>query len=212
MGCDTGELVALMWFGNRFLHTPATQEEAEGYLMSACMLGDKTAQGYYGGWLVNRGKSFEEQARGIAWLKASVAQGHASAMYNLADALRKGKGVEVDADAAHALLEQGAALGNSECQCFLGIDYMYGEGVPVDKERAHDLFQIASLQGDLWATYLLGITYEAGDGVKQDLAKAFECFMKPAWPSFRVRSFELAGRSCAATVCLKTNPPALSGF
>jgi TPR repeat protein len=148
-----------MWFGNRFLHTPASQEEAEGYLMSACMLGDKTAQGYYGGWLVNRGKSLR-QARGIAWLKASVAQGHASAMYNLADALRKGKGVEVDADAAHALLEQGAALGNSECQCFFGHRlHVWRRRARRQQRRAHDLFQIASLQGDLWATYLLGITY-----------------------------------------------------
>jgi TPR repeat protein len=207
MACDTGELVALMWFGNRFLHTPASQEEAEAYLMSACILGEKTAQAYYGGWLVNRGKSFEEQARGVAWLRSSVAQGHASAMYNLADALRKGKGVEVDAHAAHALLEQGAALGNSECQCFLGIDYMYGDSVPVDKERAHDLFQIASLQGDLWATYLLGITYEAGDGVKQDLAKAYECFMKASAAEFSGAQFRI-GRALMRGHGVAKNKPA----
>ena len=207
MGCDTGELVALMWFSNRFLHTPETQEEAEGYLMAACMLGDKVAQSYYGGWLVSRGKSFEEQARGIAWLRRSVAQGHASAMYHLADALRKGKGVEVDATEAHALLEQGAALGNSECQCFLGIDYMYGEGVPKDKERAHDLFQIASLQGDLWATYLLGITYEAGDGVKQDNAKAFECFMKASEAEFPGAQFRI-GRALMRGHGVPQNKPA----
>jgi len=207
MGCDTGELVALMWFGNRFLHSAASQEEAEEHLMSACMLGDKTAQGYYGGWLVNRGKSYEEQARGIAWLRSSVAQRHASAMYNLADALRKGKGVEVDAAEAHDLLEQGAALGNSECQCFLGIDYMYGEGVPVDKERAHDLFQIASLQGDLWATYLLGITYEAGDGVKQDHAKAYECFTKASVAEFPGAQFRI-GRALMRGLGVPKNKPA----
>jgi TPR repeat protein len=145
MGCDTGDLASLMWFSNRFLYLPESQEEAAEHLMSACMLGDKVAQGYFGGWLVGRGKSFEEQAKGIVWLRSSVAQGHPSAMYNLADALRKGKGVEVNTTEAHALLEQGAHLGNSECQCFLGIDYMYGEGVPVNKERAHDLFQIAAL-------------------------------------------------------------------
>jgi len=191
MACDTGELASFMWFGNRFLYMPESQAEAEGYLWFACMLGDKVAQAYLGGWLVNRGKSFEEQAKGIDWLQCSVAQGQASAMYTLADALRKGKGVEVDAKAAHALLEQGAALGNSECQCFLGIDYMYGEQVPVDKERAHDLFQIASLQGDLWATYLLGVTYEAGDGVKQDLAKAFECYMKASEAEFSGAQFRI---------------------
>ena len=207
MACDTGELMAMMWFGNRFLHMPASQEEAEAYLMSACIMGEKTSQGYYGGWLVNRGKSFEEQARGIAWLRSSVAQGHASAMYNLADALRKGKGVEADATAAHALLEQGAALGNSECQCFLGIDYMYGDGVPVDKERAHDLFQIASLQGDLWAMYLLGITYEAGDGVKQDLAKAYECFMTASVAEFSGAQFRI-GRALMRGHGVPKNKPA----
>jgi TPR repeat protein len=207
MACDTGELMAMMWFGNRFLHMPASQEEAEAYLMSACIMGEKTSQGYYGGWLVNRGKSFEEQARGIAWLRSSVAQGHASAMYNLADALRKGKGVEADATAAHALLEQGAALGNSECQCFLGIDYMYGDGVLVDKERAHDLFQIASLQGDLWAMYLLGITYEAGDGVKQDLAKAYECFMTASVAEFSGAQFRI-GRALMRGHGVPKNKPA----
>jgi TPR repeat protein len=207
MGCDTGELVALMWFGNRFLHSASSQAEAEEHLMSACMLGDKTAQGYYGGWLVNRGKSYEEQARGIAWLRSSVAQRHASAMYNLADALRKGKGVEVDAAEAHDLLEQGAALGNSECQCFLGIDYMYGEGVPVDQERAHDLFQIAALQGDLWATYLLGVTYEAGDGVKQDHAKAFECFTKASVAEFPGAQFRI-GRALMRGLGVPKNKPA----
>ena len=207
MGCDAGDMGALMWFANRFLGQPESQEEAEGYLMSACMLGDKLAQGFYGGWLVSRGKSFDEQAAGVAWLKRSVAQGHASAIYNLADALRKGKGIEVDATAAHELLEQGAALGNSECQCFLGIDYMYGEGVPVDKERAHDLFQIASLQGDLWATYLLGITYEAGDGVKQDLAKAFECFMKASEAEFSGAQFRI-GRALLRGHGVPKNKPA----
>jgi TPR repeat protein len=207
MGCDAGDMGALMWFANRFLGQPESQEEAEGYLMSACMLGDKLAQGFYGGWLVSRGKSFDEQAAGVAWLKRSVAQGHASAMYNLADSRRKGKGIEVDATAAHELLEQGAALGNSECQCFLGIDYMYGEGVPVDKERAHDLFQIASLQGDLWATYLLGITYEAGDGVKQDLAKAFECFMKASEAEFSGAQFRI-GRALLRGHGVPKNKPA----
>jgi TPR repeat protein len=207
MGCDAGDMGALMWFANRFLGQPESQEEAEGNLMSACMLGDKLAQGIYGGWLVSRGKSFDEQAAGVAWLKRSVAQGHASAMYNLADSLRKGKGIEVDATAAHELLEQGAALGNSECQCFLGIDYMYGEGVPVDKERAHDLFQIASLQGDLWATYLLGITYEAGDGVKQDLAKAFECFMKASEAEFSGAQFRI-GRALLRGHGVPKNKPA----
>ena len=207
MGCETGELASLMWFGNRFLHKPDSQEEAEGYLMSACMLGDKLSQGYYGGWLVNRGKSFEQQATGIEWLQSSVAQGHPSAMYSLADALRKGKGIAVDNKAAHNLLEQGAALGNSECQCFLGISYMYGDEVDIDKERAHDLFQIAALQGDLWAMFLLGITYEAGDGVKQDLTKAFECFMKASEAEFPGALFRI-GRALMRGHGVAKNKPA----
>ena len=207
MGCNTGDLASLMWFANRFLYMPDAQDEAEGYLMSACMLGDKVAQAYFGGWLVNRGKSFEQQASGIEWLQCSVAQGHASAMYALADALRKGKGIEVDNKHAHELLEQGAALGNSECQCFLGISYMYGDEVDIDKERAHDLFQIAALQGDLWAMYLLGITYEAGDGVKQDAAKAFECFMKASEAEFSGAQFRI-GRALMRGSGVPKNKPA----
>jgi len=92
MGCDTGDIASLMWFSNRFLYIPESQEEAAEHLMSACMLGDKVAQGYFGGWVVGRGKSFEEQAKGIVWLKSSVAQGHPSAMYKLADALAKRQG------------------------------------------------------------------------------------------------------------------------
>ena len=209
MGCDTGDLASLMWFSNRFLYLPESQDEAAEHLMSACMLGDKVAQGYFGGWLVGRGKSFEEQAKGIVWLRSSVAQGHPSAMYNLADALRKGKGVEVNTTEAHALLEQGAHLGNSECQCFLGIDYMYGEGVPVNKERAHDLFQIAALQGDLWATFLLGITYESGDGVKQDLAKAFECLMESSKAEFPGAQFRIGRALMRGHGVAKNKPSAV---
>ena len=207
MGCDTGDMGALMWFANRFLYDPVSQDEAEDYLMAVCMLGDKVGQGFYGGWLVNRGKSYEEQTTGIEWLQSSVAQGHPSAMYALADAMRKGKGIEVDNKAAHDLLEQGAALGNSECQCYLGISYMYGDEVEIDKERAHDLFQIASLQGDLWAMYLLGITYEAGDGVKQDHAKAFECFMKASEAEFPGAQFRI-GRALMRGYGVAKNKPA----
>ncbi len=207
IGCDTGDLGSLMWFANRFLYTTESQEEAEGYLMSACMLGDKLAQGLYGRWLVNRGKSFEDQATGVEWLQSSVAQGNASAMYSLSVAMRKGQGTAVDNQAAHALLERGAALGNSECQCFLGIAYMYGDEVEIDKERAHDLFQIAALQGDLWAMYLLGITYEAGDGVKQDLAKAFECFMKASEADFPGAQFRI-GRALLRGHGVPKNKPA----
>lgn len=184
MGCDTGEVAALIWFGYRFIGSDGSQDEARGYLQSACMLGDPYAQSFYGAWLVSHGKSYEEQAQGVAWLRSAVDQGHTSAICPLADALRKGKGTEVNLKEAHHLMVQGAELGISECQCHMGIDYMYGDQVPVDKERAHDWFQIASLQGDLWATYLLGMTYEAGDGVAQDHVKAFECFMQASKAEF----------------------------
>ncbi len=207
LGCDTANLAALMWFGNRFIDSKESHEEAEGYLQSACMLGDKYAQSFYGAWLVRNGKSFETQAKGVTWLKKSVAQNHVSAMPVLADALRKGKGAEVDLKAAHELIEQGANMGNSECQCHLGISYMYGDEVEVDKERAHDLFQIASLQGDLWATHLLGITYEAGDGVQQDLTKAFDCYMKASKAEFPGAQFRI-GRALMRGKGVAVNKPA----
>ena len=63
IGCDTGNLASLMWFGNRFIDSSESHDEAEGYLKSACMMGDKYAQSFYGAWLVKHGKSFEAQAK-----------------------------------------------------------------------------------------------------------------------------------------------------
>ena len=207
LGCDTGNLAALLWFANKFLDSKESHDEAEGYLKSACMLDDKYAQSTYGAWLLRNGKSFEAQAKGVAWLRQSVAQQHVSAMPVLADALRKGKGVEVNLKAAHELIEQGANMGNSECQCHLGIAYMYGDEVEVDKERAHDLFQIASLQGDLWATLLLGMTYEGGDGVPQDFSKAFDCFMQASKAEFPGAQFRI-GRAFMRGKGVAVNKPA----
>ena len=207
LGCDTANVAALLWFVNRFLDSKESHDEAESYLKSACMLGDKYAQSSYGAWLLRNGKSFEAQAKGVAWLHKSVAQHHASAMPVLADALRKGKGVDVDLKAAHQLIEQGATMGNSECQCHLGISYMYGDEVEADKERAHDLFQIASLQGDLWATLLLGMTYEGGDGVPQDFTKAFDCFMKASKAEFPGAQFRI-GRALMRGKGVPVNKPA----
>ena len=207
IGCDTGNLASLMWFGNRFIDSSESHDEAEGYLKSACMMGDKYAQSFYGAWLVKHGKSFEAQAQGVSWLRKSLAQGHLSAICPLSEAIRKGQGAKVNLKEAHDLMAYGADMGRSECQCHLGISYMYGDEVDIDKERAHDLFQIASLQGDLWATHLLGITYEAGDGVQQDFAKAFECFMKASTAEFPGAHFRV-GRALMRGHGVPKNKPA----
>jgi hypothetical protein len=115
----------------------------------------------------------------MCWL-SDARQGYKPAMYRLSEALRDGRGADVDEKEALYWLQLGADLGNCDCQCALGVCYLNGGIVEKDFDKAHQWFQIASLQGEGWPWYLLGISYEDGLGVTKDYEAAVRCFKEGA--------------------------------
>ena len=193
-GCDKDEETALQWFhmgarlGNetacaaygRHMLMDSDAELGRRYLKRGAALGDAYAQLMLGYHLVWSGKTPEQQAQGVDWMRQSALQGHTPAMSKLADVLRMGKGVAQDNAQALYWMQKGADKGNPDCQTSLGTAYMHGEIVETDHEKSHNLYHLASLQGDMWGTYLLGLTHENGDGTEQSPEKAFACFLEAA--------------------------------
>jgi TPR repeat protein len=83
----------------------------------------------------------------VCWQQAAN-QGDPEALYNLALAYSKGKGVAQDAAQAFSLLLQAAQCGLAPAQARLGLMYATGEGVVQDPVEAHKWFAIAASLGD----------------------------------------------------------------
>jgi hypothetical protein len=73
----------------------------------------------------------------------------------------------------------GAARGEAEALCNLGVCYYGGNGVPQSYERAAELWQQAAAQGDADAQYNLGGMYYDGEGVPKDVAQGSPCGSRP---------------------------------
>jgi TPR repeat protein len=100
------------------------------------------------------------QARAI--LDELVAQGHAKAMAELADALRTGTGAEKDPARALPLFEKAAEAGNVWAVRMVGWMHENGEGVPVDAAKALAAYTRAADKGDAWSAAQIGGMYFSG--------------------------------------------------
>jgi TPR repeat protein len=174
-GCALGSTTCYWMLGHMGMNDKDSTD-FEKNLRRASMLNDEWSQSLLGWHLVWRGKTVQAQQEGVMWLRAAANQGYKPAIYRLAEALREGRGTEVNNAEAIYWLQEGSRLGHSDCQCALGVAYLQGSAVEADFEKAHNLFQIASLQGEAWPLYLLGLTFEDGQGVAADLVMALRCF------------------------------------
>ena len=211
-GADLGSAACYSLLGHHGFYADDGKQDFLVDLLRASMLDDHWSQsllGWHGVW---RGQTVQAQEEGVSWLRTAARSGYKPAMFRLSEALRAGRGTEVDNVQAIAWLEQGAELGHSDCQSALGLALLKGEITEQNPERAHDLFQIASLQGDAWATYLLGATYENGDGVERDLQMAVKYFkeaskMGDTWATYKVGAAYYYGSGVE-----ESNPAAVTWF
>jgi hypothetical protein len=74
----------------------------------------------------------------------------------------------------------GAARGEAEALCQLGLCYDLGQGVPQSYERAAELFQQAAAKGDTIARGNLGALYYKGKGVPQSYERTAELWQQAA--------------------------------
>ena len=211
-GADLGSAACYSLLGHHGFYAEEGKQDFLADLRRASMLGDHWSQsllGWHGVW---RGQTVQAQEEGVFWLRTAARSGYKPAMFRLSEALRVGRGTELDNAQAIAWLEQGAELGHSECQSALGLALLKGEITEHNPARAHDLFQIASLQGNAWATYLLGATYEHGDGVARDLKMALKYFKEASelgdtWATYKVGAAYYYGLGVE-----ESNPSAVTWF
>jgi len=95
-------------------------------------------------------------AKDVAEWKALAEKGDAEAQYNLAEALRKGEGVEADEKEASKWYQRSANQGYAEAQFAMGFVYRGGgNGFPMDKVMSYTWFYLASKNGETRALGML---------------------------------------------------------
>ena len=126
-------------------------------------------------------------------LFVAVQNGDLAATHELGMRLRLGLGVDVQPEAAAALLQVAARRGYAEAQFELGLMHAGGEGVTEDRERAAYWIRRAAQQGIGRAVYWLACLYFHGEGVPRDLEQAYRLAL-----SARLSGFSDAGGIMAA--------------
>ncbi|KAK7232737.1 hypothetical protein SO694_0003719 [Aureococcus anophagefferens] len=108
--------------------------------------------------------------------RASAAQGHARAIYNLGACYEQGKGVGgVDECNAFIYYQKAAALGYRKAQFNLGNAYRTGKGLEDrDLGKAIDQYLLAAKQGSAEAQYNYALMYFNGMGCAVDKRRAID--------------------------------------
>ena len=107
--------------------------------------------------------------RAVVEWQGPAAQGDPDALFNLAQAYRLGRGVEVDNVRARALYEQAARLGHVKAADNYGL-MLFQEG---EQTKAMPLIKAASDRGDPRAQYVLGLSHFNADYAPRDWVRAY---------------------------------------
>ena len=107
--------------------------------------------------------------RAVVEWQGPAAAGDPDAMFNLAQAYRLGRGVEVDNARARKLYEQAAALGHVKAADNYGL-MLFQEG---EQQRAMPLIRAAAERGDPRAQYVLGLSHFNADYAPRDWVRAY---------------------------------------
>jgi cell division protein FtsN len=107
--------------------------------------------------------------RAVVEWQGPAAAGDPDAMFNLAQAYRLGRGVEVDNARARKLYEQAAALGHVKAADNFGL-MLFQEG---EQQRAMPLIKAAADRGDPRAQYVLGLSHFNADYAPRDWVRAY---------------------------------------
>jgi cell division septation protein DedD len=107
--------------------------------------------------------------RAVVEWQGPAAAGDADAMFNLAQAYRLGRGVEVDNARARKLYEEAARLGHVKAADNFGL-LLFQEG---EQQRAMPLIKAAADRGDPRAQYVLGLSHFNADYAPRDWVRAY---------------------------------------
>ncbi len=107
--------------------------------------------------------------RAVVEWQGPAAAGDPDALFNLAQAYRLGRGVEVDNARARKLYEQAAKLGHVKAADNYGL-MLFQEG---EQAKAMPLIKSAAERGDPRAQYVLGLSHFNADYVPRDWVRAY---------------------------------------
>ncbi len=107
--------------------------------------------------------------RAVVEWQGPAAAGDPDALFNLAQAYRLGRGVEVDNARARQLYEQAAKLGHVKAADNYGL-MLFQEG---EQDKAMPLIKAAAERGDPRAQYVLGLSHFNADYAPKDWTRAY---------------------------------------
>ena len=108
-------------------------------------------------------------SRAVVEWQGPAAKGDPDALFNLAQAYRLGRGVEVDNARARKLYEEAARLGHVKAADNYGL-MLFQEG---EQQRAMPMVRAASDRGDPRAQYVLGLSHFNADYAERDWVRAY---------------------------------------
>ena len=167
-------------------------EQSRAWYEKAAAQGNAAGQRGFG-WLLLHGKGGPaDSARGLALLRAAADAGETRAMNALADAYRRGIGVEPDAVQAREWFRRSAAAGNARGRVFFGMGLYHGTGGARDADEALRLFRLAADDGEVDALYALALAYDDA-GPRHDAAESAR-WRQRAIEQGDIRAMEWQGR------------------
>lgn len=107
--------------------------------------------------------------RAVVEWQGPAASGDADALFNLAQAYRLGRGVEIDNARARRLYEEAAQRGHVKAADNYGL-MLFQEG---EQERAMPMVRSAAERGDPRAQYVLGLSHFNADYAPRDWVRAY---------------------------------------
>lgn len=108
-------------------------------------------------------------ARAVVEWQGPASAGDPDALFNLAQAYRLGRGVEIDNARARQLYEQAASLGHVKAADNFGL-MLFQEG---EQQKAMPLIQAAADRGDPRAQYVLALSHFNADYAPRDWTRAY---------------------------------------
>lgn len=110
-----------------------------------------------------------DYTRAVVEWQGPAAAGDPDALFNLAQAYRLGRGVEVDNARARKLYEEAARLGHVKAADNFGL-MLFQEG---EQDKAMPLIRAAADRGDPRAQYVLGLSHFNADYAPRDWTRAY---------------------------------------
>ncbi|WP_244219678.1 tetratricopeptide repeat protein [Corallococcus interemptor] len=144
---------------------------AERWYRRAVALGFPPAKGNLAD-LLYFSRSRKKWKEAVALYRQLARNGDIAALYNLANAYERGRGVTRNLRKAIQLYKKGAAAGDAEAQCVLGWMSLNGVEGARDVLGAIRWYQEAAKQGHVSGFFSLGQIYAEGDGVPRSKARA----------------------------------------